>query len=102
MIASTHTVSGVSEAGANVFLCEIGKVAKDILMRHARSQILEHIVHGDAQTANARFAQALARFNCDDLGVIHQSFGILASPRLPRKPDSASGSMLHAPCLRPS
>jgi hypothetical protein len=54
-------------------------------------------VHGDAQTADTRLTRALARLDCDDLGVIHQSFGILASPRLPRKPDSASGSMLPAP-----
>ena len=91
------SICGVSETGADVFLCEIGKVAQDVCVRHARSQILEHIMHGDAQTADARFARALARFDSDDFGVIHWSIRILPLPRLPRKPDSTPYSMLPAP-----
>ncbi len=39
---ATAGIRGVSETGADVFLCEIRKVAQDVRVRHARSQILEH------------------------------------------------------------
>jgi len=86
---SAPGVCCVSETGADIFFGKIGKVTEDILVRHARSEILEHIMHGDAQTADARLARALARFDCDDLRVVHWSFGRLTLPQLPRKPDSA-------------
>lgn len=31
----------------------------------------QHVIHSNAETANARFAAPLARFHCDDVRISH-------------------------------
>ena len=41
-------------------------------MAHAGRKVIENIVNGDSQASNAWFAAAFARFDRDDLGIIHR------------------------------
>ncbi len=51
----------------SIFGGEIRKVLQNLLLGHAGSQILEDVVDGNAQAANARLAAALAGLDSDEL-----------------------------------
>src|SRR5512135_615017 len=60
------------EASPNVLPRQLREVFEDFSLRHARSQVFEHIVNRDAKPANARLAAALARLDSDDIAVVHE------------------------------
>src|ERR1035441_5736159 len=59
------------EAGTNIFFSEIGKVAQNLLVGHSAGQIIQNVVDGDAQAANASLTATLAGIDGDDLRVVH-------------------------------
>lgn len=68
---STLTISREGEASTDVLGCEVGEIGEDLPFRHPGSEILEDIVHGNAQPADARLSATLARLNRDDISVVH-------------------------------
>ena len=64
--------------GPNIFSGQLGKVPQDFVLGHTTCEIFQDILHGDAQSPDARFAATLARLDCYDLTVIH---GILDTTR---------------------
>lgn len=66
-------VSGVSQACLNVLDGEVGKVLQNLLLRHAGGEVIQHIVHGYAHAADAGFSSVLARFDRDDVTIIHSA-----------------------------
>ena len=75
----------------------VRKIAQDLLVGHARSQIIEDVVNRYAQASDARFTAALSRFYRDDLRIIHsqtvqkQSCGV--------KPEAALYSTTSSSCV---
>ena len=65
------TVGREREAGKDVLLVQVGEVLQDFCMGHAGGQIFQHVGHGDAETADARLAAALSRFQRDDVRIPH-------------------------------
>jgi len=59
------------ETGADVLRGQIRKVGKDLLGRHPRSQVFQDVLHGQAQSPDARLAAAFVRFNRNQLRVVH-------------------------------
>ena len=66
-------VGGVSEAGLNVFGCQIREVGKNLLRRHSGCEVLQHVVDRYPHAADAGFAAALSRFNGDDVATVHNA-----------------------------
>jgi hypothetical protein len=66
------TVGGKGQAGADIFLGEIGKFGEDLGVTHTRSQIFEDIGDGHAGAADAGFAAAFAGFKGNEVMVIHR------------------------------
>jgi hypothetical protein len=66
-------VSGKCQAGFDIVSGEIGKVGQDFCLRHSSGQVLENVSYSHPRSANSRFAAPLARFNGDDLAIIHTS-----------------------------
>src|SRR5229473_699193 len=62
-----------SETGANIFLCQIRKFPQNIRVGHTIGQILQDVINGDAESANARFAAAFPWFHSDDADILHIS-----------------------------
>lgn len=58
---SPLTGSRKRQAGANILTSQVREVAKNVVLRHARGQVLQHVRNRDAQAANARLPAALAR-----------------------------------------
>jgi hypothetical protein len=50
---------------------EIREVRQNLRFTHAAGEIFEHVRYRHSHSANYRFAAALARFDCDDLAVVH-------------------------------
>jgi hypothetical protein len=65
------TVGGVSEAGEDVLLGEVGEVGEDFGVGHAGGEVGEDVVDGDSHSSNAGFAAAFAGFEGDDVLVVH-------------------------------
>ena len=65
------SVSRERQARSDVLASEIGEIAKDLRLRHARCEVFEDVVDGDAQAADARLPAPLAWFDRDDLPVVH-------------------------------
>jgi hypothetical protein len=63
------------EASADVSFRQRGEVFEDLGLGHASGKIIQRVVDGDAQAANAGLAAALAKFNRDDLRVVHACSG---------------------------
>jgi hypothetical protein len=65
-------ISGVCEAGEDVLLGKEWKFAEDIRVTHSASQVIQHVIHRNTQSANAGLASALPGFDGDDIGVSHE------------------------------
>ena len=65
------TISGIAEAGENVFFSEVRKVLKKLFLGHPRSKIVQHVIDGNSHSANARLAATLARLDRDDVLITH-------------------------------
>ena len=65
------SVRGIRKTSADVRFSQFGKIAKNLRGCHPRCKIFKNIVHGDAHSANARFPAAFARFDGNDVSVIH-------------------------------
>ena len=63
MTRAAAPVGGKREAGANVIPRQVGKVVQNFLLRHARREIVQYIVHSDSHPADAGFPTAFARFD---------------------------------------
>ena len=50
---------------------EVGKLRKDIRLRHSGAKHLQHVAHADPHPANARFSPALFRVDRDAFSEIH-------------------------------
>jgi hypothetical protein len=61
------------ETGANVIGSQVREVREYFRFGHARREVLEHVVHRDAQSANARLAAAFPRLDRYDGATIHPS-----------------------------
>ena len=61
----------VTETGKNIFFCKVRKIFQNFVVRHARGEVLQDIVNGDAHSADARLAAALAGLDRDDVLVTH-------------------------------
>ena len=55
---------------------EVGEVYKDFFGSHAGGKVGEDIIDGDTHTSDAGFAAALARFEGDDVLVVHSGAAI--------------------------
>src|SRR6266852_5932424 len=64
-------VGSKRQAGLNVFGCEVREVCQNLRFAHAAGEVFQHISDRHASSANRRFAAALARFDGDDLAIIH-------------------------------
>src|SRR5207253_11132049 len=64
-------ISGIAEAGENIFFCEVGKVFEDLFLTHPRGNVFQYIVNRDSHSANAGLAASLARLNRDGALVTH-------------------------------
>lgn len=62
----------IAEAGENILVCEVRKITEDLLLIHSGGKIRKHVVHRDAHATNARLPTPLARFDRDDLTVLHR------------------------------
>jgi hypothetical protein len=65
------TVGGVSEAGLNILRCQIGEVGKNLLHRHSRSKVFQHLINRNPHAADTGFTAALSRFNGDDVATVY-------------------------------
>ena len=50
---------------------KVGKVLKSVLVRHPGSQIFQYVVDRHPEPANARLAAPLARFDGNEVCVVH-------------------------------
>ena len=78
LIDFQHEVAFLRMTGAgeyisflDIFFCEVGVIVYDLASGHPRSNSTEHIADRDAQSADAGFAAALARFDRNDFAVVH-------------------------------
>jgi hypothetical protein len=62
----TFAVGGKGQTGANAGFAQKRKVGENLRLSHPGGQIIEHILRGDAQVANAGLAAPLAGFNRND------------------------------------
>jgi len=68
-------VGGKGQTGADAGFAQERKVGQNLGLGHAGGQIIEHIIEGDAQAANAGLAAPLAWFNRDDARLVHALSG---------------------------
>ncbi len=64
-------ISGISEARTDILLREIREFPQNISVRHSAGQVFQHVIHGDAQPADARLTATFAGLDHDDVGVRH-------------------------------
>ncbi len=67
---SAFSIGGELKAGEDVLMLEFREVLEDLLLAHARREVLKDIVDGDAHAADARFSTALAVFDRDAIQMI--------------------------------
>src|SRR5580658_10153965 len=68
---AAFAVRSKSEAGQNVLTGEVWKVFQDLVFSHPGCQVVQHIVHRDPHTPDARLSAHLVALNRNDLAVIH-------------------------------
>ena len=66
----SFTVGGIGKAGLYILGRKIGKIAEQLLRGHPGGEVLEHLVHRDAQAANARLAAPLARLDGNEVAIV--------------------------------
>jgi len=64
-------VGGEGEARANVLARQVRKVCEDLVLGHPGREVLEHVIHRDAQPADTGFPAPLAGLDGDDALVVH-------------------------------
>ena len=69
----TFAVSRVFKAGQDVLSREVGEVLEDLFVRHAGSEVAEHVVDRDAHASDAGFSAPLARLHSDSVSISHGS-----------------------------
>ena len=98
------TFSGIREASSNIFFGEFRIVADDFFVRHSRRQPAEHIRNRNPHPSNRRSSTALARFDRDDVLVVH--FGVYSinapAPHPPRDIFPSLSRAANKECLSPS
>lgn len=62
---SALSIGGESEDRADVLRLEVRKVSEDLLLAHAGSEVVEHVVDRDPQTADTGFAASLPGLDRD-------------------------------------
>jgi hypothetical protein len=60
---SPLSIGSKCQARSDILGRQIRKVDEDLIRGHSRSQILEHVPHGDAQSTDARLAAPLIRLD---------------------------------------
>lgn len=73
------TVSRKSQTGADVFVRKVREVFENVLCAHTGSKVLQYIVHGHAETADARLAATLFRIDSNAVLPIHIVQGSLGT-----------------------
>ena len=58
-------LSGIGETSQDVLVPQLGEVLENVLFGRAGRELRQHVVHGDAQAANAGLPTALARLDRD-------------------------------------
>ena len=72
-------VSRKSQAGMDVFACQVGEVFEDVLFAHTGGKVLQYIVHGHAEAADAGLAPTLLRIDSNAVLPIHMVQGSLGT-----------------------
>ena len=67
----TLAIGSEGETRSDVCTGEIGKVSQDFGFRHAGGEIVQDVVYGNPQPANAELPTALSRLNRDVLLIVH-------------------------------
>ena len=70
-LQNINAVGSKRQAGFNVFGREVREVCQNLRFAHAAGEVFEHVRDRHARSTNSRFAAALARFDGDDLAIIH-------------------------------
>ncbi len=65
------SVYNISEAGKNIFLCQIRKIIQYFFVGHSRSKVAEHIIDCNSKPSDAWFPASFPRFYCYCLFPIH-------------------------------
>ena len=73
------TVSSKSQTGADVFVCQVGEVFDNVLCAHTGGKVLQYIVHGHAEAADAGLAPTLLRIDSNAVLPIHMVQGSLGT-----------------------
>src|ERR1035441_7312371 len=60
-----------SQAGANIVFSQLREVRKNFLMRHSQCQPAQNVSDRYPHSSNAGLATAFARFNGDNLSIVH-------------------------------
>src|SRR5712691_6446220 len=71
-------VGGKRQTGLNVFGREVRELRQNLHFAHATREVFQHVGYRHSRSANGRFAAALARFDGDDLAIIHG--GMITKP----------------------
>lgn len=75
------SVSGEGQAGPDVLPGKVGKVAQDLILRHAGSEVLQDVIDRDAQPADAGLATALPLLDGDSVLIPYGEKPTLGAPR---------------------
>ena len=81
---------------------QVGKVAKHVVLRHSRGQVVEDVRDGDAQATNAGLSTAFARVDCNAVQVPHTSQGRVMAPNRSSSFMTVSDILSSRSCLRTS
>ena len=88
------SICRITQAGQNVLFLEIGKLVENFLVRHARCEIIKHIVNSYSHPSNARLAASLSKFNGNNIFVALCSPHVyLQSPLIPKSTTSNNQRM---------
>lgn len=66
----TLPVGGKRQRGANILALQVGVVAQNFILRHSARQVVEDVVHRDAQPSQARLTAALPWLDGDSLPIV--------------------------------
>ena len=67
------SIGSKGKAGTNIFDGQFGEITEYFFGCHARRQVLQHVLYRDPHPADAGFPATCARFDSNDLRVIHSS-----------------------------
>jgi hypothetical protein len=67
----TFTVSRKRDASTNIFTHKIGKVSKNLVLAHARSQVLQNVIDRDTEAANTGLPASFTWLDGDSVFVVH-------------------------------